>query len=158
MVKNKKTKILLIDDDPTLRKVYEMQFESYPEYQLLLASDAQAAEKIIKQEKPALILLDLIMGKNKGVPIEKMDKINGFNVLSFLKSDPELDDIPVIIFSNLDNERDREHAMGLGAADYWVKSMMVPSEVMERIKDFLELETAKRKVYDAAARVQKLSK
>ena len=140
-----KIKILLIDDDATLRKVYEMQFESYPEYQLLLADNAQQAEEVIKK-KPALILLDLIMGKKAGVPIEKMDKNHGFNLLNFLKLEEGLKDIPVIVFSNLDNEEDKRRAKAAGAEDYWVKGQLLPSEVIERIRDFLQLEEARSKI------------
>lgn len=157
-VKNKPTKILLIDDDPTLRKVYEMQFESYPQYQLLLASNVQDAEAIINQKQPELILLDLIIGKKKGVPIEKMDKQHGFNILSFLNYTPELKRAPVVVFTNLDNEADVERAFKLGAVDYWVKSQLLPSEVMERIRDRLKIEKAKTKVYESAARVRESAK
>mgnify|MGYP001612957292 CR=1 FL=1 len=155
MSNSEKTKILLIDDDDSLRKVYEMQFESFPQYQLFLAPSAQEAEKIAKKEKPALILLDLIMGKKPGEPIGIMDKLNGFNLLSFFRAEPGLKEIPVVVFSNLDNPKDMERARNLGANDYWVKSLMVPSEVMDRIKDFLELENAKRAVNESMEKVQR---
>ena len=82
----------------------------------------EASEKI-KEVRPDLVLLDLIMpGKN------------GFEVLEEMKADKDLKNIPVIILSNLGQESDVDKGKSLGAEDYLIKSDISMKEVIETIK------------------------
>lgn len=142
----KKTTILLIDDDASLRKVYEMQFEAYPEFAFYTVESTQEAERMIQKIKPDLILLDLILGNQKGVPLDQRSKTHGFNFLHFLKLEKPYRHIPVVIFTNLDNQKDRRRAMDAGASDYLVKGRYLPSELVQEIKNILEKERALAKL------------
>jgi len=83
--------------------------------------------KKIKEEKPDLILLDLIL-----------PGIDGFEVLTKMKEDPELSKIPVIILSNLGQKEDVERGLKLGASDYLIKAHFTPGEIIEKIKNILK--------------------
>ncbi|PIR71849.1 MAG: response regulator, partial [Candidatus Nealsonbacteria bacterium CG10_big_fil_rev_8_21_14_0_10_37_25] len=83
--------------------------------------------KKIKEEKPDLVLLDLIL-----------PGIDGFEVLSKMKEDLALAQIPVIILSNLGQKEDVERGLKLGAVDYLIKAHFTPGEIIEKIKNALK--------------------
>ena len=85
----------------------------------------QAIEKITSL-RPALVLLDLIM-PNK----------NGFQVLEEIKGNAALSTIPMVVFSNLNQEEDREKAKALGAVDFWVKSDIAITDVIAKISQYI---------------------
>ena len=122
---NKKTKILLAEDDKFISRAYKDGLERAG-FNLILASDGEEAVKLIKTEKPDLVLLDVIM------PLK-----NGFEVLEEVKKDPETKDIPVIVLSNLGQDSDIAKGRSLGAVDYLVKANFTMAEVVEKIKKYL---------------------
>lgn len=115
--------ILLVDDDLTLREMYEERLKAEG-FTIVQASNGEEALSKAKDIKPNLILLDIMM-----------PKINGFDVLKGLKADSELKDIPVIILTALIQEVDRIQGDKLGATDYIVKSETMPGEVLTKIKN-----------------------
>lgn len=80
------------------------------------------------QEKPDLILLDIVLPKK-----------DGFEVLGELKSDQNLKSIPVIALTNLGQKEEVDKGFKLGASDYIVKAHFTPTEVMAKIKKILEI-------------------
>ncbi len=132
MVKNKrKHKILLIEDDKFICDVYKDGLKMGG-FKVIIAYDGKEGIKKIKSEKPDLILLDLV------VPL-----INGFEILEKIKIDKKFKKIPVIILSNLGEEKDIRKGMSLGAVDYLVKVNFSIKEVIEKVKLHLsELETS----------------
>lgn len=114
--------ILLVDDDLTLREMYEERLK-IEGFTIVQASNGEEALTQAKDIKPNLILLDIMM-----------PKINGFDVLKGLKSDSELKDIPVIILTALIQDVDRVQGDKLGATDYIVKSETMPGEVITKIR------------------------
>jgi CheY-like chemotaxis protein len=68
-----------------------------------------------------------------------MPKISGFDVLDILRNTPETANIHVIMLTALSQPKDKERATALGADDYLVKSQVVISDVVERIKHHLGL-------------------
>ena len=115
--------ILLVDDDLTLREMYEERLKTEG-FTIVQASNGEEALTKAKDIKPNLILLDIMM-----------PKINGFDVLKSLKSDAELKDIPVIILTALIQDVDRVQGDKLGATDYIVKSETMPGEVITKIRN-----------------------
>lgn len=67
--------------------------------------------KMAERLHPDIVLLDLIL-----------PKMSGFDFLRDIKAMPHLKDIPVVVLSNLDDQTDKERALELGAADYFVKA------------------------------------
>lgn len=122
---NQKRKILMIEDDIFLRKIYRDQLTSQG-FEFSEATNGIEGLHKIMSDKPDLILLDLML------PMK-----NGFDVLSEIKSNPVIKDIPVIILTNLGQESDIKEGLALGAIDYIIKSESRLSEVIQRIKNCL---------------------
>src|SRR3989338_8584977 len=80
-----KRKILMIDDDPMLLKLYEMTARTHEEITFLTAINTVEGDKIAREQKPDVILLDLILGKEPNTPVTEVDKNHGFNFLIMLK-------------------------------------------------------------------------
>jgi DNA-binding response OmpR family regulator len=80
-----------------------------------------------KENKPALVILDLVL------PGE-----DGFGVLEEIKGDPILKDIPVIILSNLGQKEEVEKGMSLGAEEFMIKVNFTPDEIVEKIRKILQ--------------------
>jgi len=66
-----------------------------------------------------------------------MPKINGFDVLKQLKSDPDTMSIPVIILSALSDQEKKRTGISLGAVDFIVKSEILPVDIIEKIKNVI---------------------
>jgi len=112
-------KILLAEDDAGLVEMYKIRF-SAGGYELVTAGDGEEALTLIKQEKPDLILLDIMM-----------PKLDGFAVLTELRKDKNFK-TPVIMLSNLGQDSDIEKGKELGAVDYIVKANCTPTQVFEK--------------------------
>ena len=117
-------KIALMEDDFDIREMYKMKLEMEG-YNVVCAEDGEKALKLIKAEKPDLILLDILMPKKDG--FEVLEEIKKFK-------DDDLKSIPVVMLTNLSNKEDIFEAEKLGACDYIVKAKSSPSEIVEKIK------------------------
>jgi PAS domain S-box-containing protein len=98
--------VLVIDDDPAVHELMQ-HFLSKEGFRVTSAIDAQQGLELAKQLKPDVITLDVMM-----------PGINGWTLLSILKSDPALASIPVIMLTMVD---DRRKGFALGALDYLTK-------------------------------------
>lgn len=120
------SKILLIEDDKFLRELI-IQKLGREGYEVAEAPEGEAGLLKMKEEKPDLVLLDLIL-----------PGIDGFEVLNRMKKDPDLKSTPVIILSNLGQRDDVQKGVDLGAEDYLIKAHFTPGEIVEKIKITLE--------------------
>lgn len=102
----KPIKILMIDDDEFIRKIYSSDWLERG-WQVSLAADGEEGLAKIITEKPDIVILDVIMPKK-----------NGFEVLTELKERGLISQIPVIVFSHLVQTEDQTKARSLGAVDY----------------------------------------
>lgn len=118
------TKILIIDDDPVLQKVYHNKL-SKEGFEIFSAMDGVQGMETMKKEKPDAALLDLIMPKK-----------DGFAFLEEVAQDPVLKKIPVIVFSNLGQESDAAKAKALGAKDFWIKSDISVADLAKKIRAY----------------------
>lgn len=122
-------KILLIEDDKILQKMYQDKFATI-DYKLDVASDGEEGLKKIEEEKPDFILLDLMM-----------PKLSGIQVLKTLKSEDETKDIPVAILSVIpeDDPLLEGHTDLLKEViAYFRKDESNPSQIVETVKQYLE--------------------
>ena len=117
--------ILIAEDENALSGVLQSKLARHGFVVETAADGVEALEKI-RMTRPQLVLLDLIM-PNK----------NGFQVLEEVKADPELKDIRIVVFSNLNQEEDRERAKKMGAIDFLVKSDLGINEVVGKVNAFL---------------------
>ncbi len=118
-------KILLVEDSKSLQQIYKSKL-TFEQFHVLTADNGLEAIKILSQEKPDFILLDLMM------PL-----MDGYKVLQVVKTDHVLAHIPVLVFSAKGQPDEVEKALNLGAAGYIVKATTKPNEVVERIKKIL---------------------
>ncbi len=117
--------VLMIEDDSFLRNLYRDKIEKEGFVFIEATSGTEGLNKIIN-EKPDLIILDILL------PIK-----GGFDILEEMKKNGLISVIPVIILSNLKQEIDIEEARNLGAQDYFIKSETNLSELIERVKDLI---------------------
>jgi len=118
--------ILIVEDDKFLRELIVRKLIQ-EDFSTSEAIDGEDGIKKIKEEKPDLVLLDLIL-----------PGIDGFEVLLKMKEDISLAQIPVIILSNLGQKDDVERGFKLGAVDYLIKAHFTPGEIIEKIKTVLK--------------------
>src|SRR3989339_725986 len=118
-------KILSIEDDAFLSGLVSGKLAEHG-FAVIAANLGAIGIKEAKAQKPALILLDLML-----------PDMSGFDILKEVKEDSETKDIPVVILSNLGGSGDLEKALALGAERYLVKSNVLPEEIAEIIEDIL---------------------
>jgi len=119
-----KPKILIVDDDEHLLYLLTCAFED-EDYELRLAPGGQEALDRVCEEQPDLILLDL-----------SMPFVSGYDVLRALKRDGKTKEIPVIIITSRDLERDILDGFELGASDYITKPFSL-AHLIARVKTWL---------------------
>jgi len=120
-----KKKILIIEDEETLKFLLSREFKGEG-FDIEEAINGEEGLKKAKESKPDLILLDLLL-----------PGIDGFEVLSRLKKDSNLESTPVIIISNFSQEEEIKRGLKLGAIDYLVKANLTLSDIVERVKKTL---------------------
>jgi DNA-binding response OmpR family regulator len=119
-------KVLIVEDDRYISKMYQLKL-SLDGMETAVAENGRIGVEKIKEFKPDVVLLDILM-----------PEMDGFEVLKTVKSDPETKDIPILILSNLGQEDHIEKGLSLGAIGYIVKSQYTPSKVVEKIKEACE--------------------
>ena len=117
--------ILLTEDDALLIRLYQKKL-SIDGFDVRVAENGLEALDIVKEEKPDLILLDIMM-----------PKMNGLEVLKKLKSKAKTKHIPIIVLSNMSGGNDPDVALEMGAAAYLVKSDNPPDVVVAKVKEIL---------------------
>ena len=115
-------RILLVEDDDALANVYlsRLEIEGFEVRRVANGEDALATTLNFK---PDLILLDVMM-----------PKVSGFDVLDILKNTPETSNVKIIMLTALSQDSDKDKAEALGVDDYLVKSQVVITDVIERIR------------------------
>ena len=119
-------KILIVEDDKFLRELIVRKLTNEG-YEAVEAVDGEQGIQKIKETKPDLVLLDLIL-----------PGIDGFEVLTQKKEDPFVASIPVIVLSNLGQKEDVDRGLGLGATDYLIKAHFTPGEIIEKVRNIIK--------------------
>ena len=119
------TKILLVEDDNGLREIYNIRLTAEG-YDVVAAGDGEQALAVAVQEKPDLVISDVMM-----------PKISGFDMLDILRQTPETKDIKVIMMTALSSEDQRERGNSLGADRYLVKSQVGIEDVVNAVHEVL---------------------
>jgi DNA-binding response OmpR family regulator len=119
------SRILLVEDDDSLASVYTTRLQAEG-FDVRRVADGEEALASARAYKPDLVVLDVMM-----------PKVSGFDVLDILRNTPETANLKVIMLTALSQESDQERAKKLGADDYLVKSQVVISDVIDRIRHHL---------------------
>ncbi len=121
---NSKPKILLVEDDQFIVDMYQVKFKS--DFEVEVAVDGKEGLQMLRDKKPDLLLLDIIL-----------PKMDGFELLEEMKKDEDLQDIPVLLLTNLGQKSNVKRGLRLGALDYIIKAHYTPAEVVEKVKEVL---------------------
>ena len=116
-------KILLVEDDEVLASVYRARLEM-EDFEVMEVHDGEQALTAALKYRPDLIILDAMM-----------PKISGFDVLDILRNTPETMNLQIIMLTALSQESDRERAEKLGVDEYLVKSQVMISDVIEKVRE-----------------------
>lgn len=114
-------KILIVEDEDIILDLLKRKL-TQEGYEVSAAKDGQEGLKEMRQTKPDLILLDVVM-----------PKLGGFEVMEEMQKDPDLKAIPVIIISNSGQPVELDKAKELGAKDWLIKTEFDPQEVVDKV-------------------------
>ncbi len=120
-------KILIVDDEPHVRLLIEQTLEELEDegVELLFAENGELALEIIKNEKPQLVFLDVMM-----------PKMNGFDVCNWVKHKLGLEDIYIVMLTAKGQEFDRQKSIEVGADMYTTKPFD-PDEILKKSQEVL---------------------
>jgi DNA-binding response OmpR family regulator len=118
-------KILIVDDDPQMFKLYKTMF-TMEGFEAEIAEDGQEGADKAKAFQPDVILLDIMM-KN----------VNGLEALKQLKADDRVKKIPVVVLSNVSDPSVMSDAKTFGAAQYIVKSDTEPTDMTALVRSVI---------------------
>ncbi len=118
-------KILLIEDEDLLSDMYIDKLKK-AKFKVFSAFDAEDGLRLAVEEKPDLIILDIILPKKTGLEF-----------LEEMRCNKETSSLSVVVLSNYDNPKARKKARQLGALDYLIKTDFTPSALIKRIKQYI---------------------
>ena len=120
-------KVLIVDDDPFILDMYVLKFKESG-FQVETAQDGKSGLKKVKDTRPDVVLLDVVM-----------PAMDGFDVLQELKKSLPPPLPKIILLTNLGQKEDVDRGLQLGADDYIIKADFTPSEVVDKVKKILNL-------------------
>jgi len=115
-------KVLIVEDEDLIIDLLKKKLLQ-ENYDVLTAHDGEEGLKVLRETKPDIVLLDIIMPKK-----------NGYEVMEEMNKDPELKKIPVIIISNSGQPVELDKAKEMGAKDWLIKTEFDPQEVVEKVR------------------------
>lgn len=121
------TKIAIIEDDTAINQMYRMKFEA-DGFDVELADNGKRGVALVETFQPDIILMDL-----------SMPEMTGDEALTEIRAHDWGKDIPVIVLTNLGEEEAPKTLKTLGVSSYIVKADLTPRQVVDRVKDALNL-------------------
>lgn len=121
-------KIFIVEDNTDLMEIYRLRFE-VAGFKVVTSTNGLDFLTKIQEEKPDLVLLDLML-----------PEMDGFSVLESMTKNldnPELKSIPVVVWSNLSEDKDVERALRSGAVMYLRKSDYEGDDLVEKVKQII---------------------
>lgn len=119
-------KILIVEDNKDLSKIYKSELE-FNSFDTMVISSSVELFQMLEDFKPDLVLLDIMLPDASGI-----------DVLKEIKSDDRYKSMKIIIISNIDAPAVINEAFANGADGYLIKSIILPSQLTDEIKNFLK--------------------
>lgn len=122
-------RLLIVEDDWLLQNLLSTKLMPLRErgVEVDSAFDGEKAIETAKKNRPDIILLDILL-----------PGMTGYEFLEAMqKEDPTFKNIPVIVFTNLNSQEDREHAEKLGVRDFMPKAEATPSQIVEKLEEVM---------------------
>ncbi|MCF7862233.1 response regulator [Candidatus Woesearchaeota archaeon] len=114
--------VLIVDDEPQIVELVKLSLGD--NYKYLTAFNGEEALEKLKKSRPDLILLDIMM-----------PKVNGYQVLTKLKADPNLKKIPIIFLTAKGEWNDKMKALALGASSDYITKPFDPDDLKQRVRN-----------------------
>jgi len=127
---SKKYTVLIVDDDKFLLDMYRKKFESEDVIVDVAVGSEEALSKLRDGDKPDILILDIIM-----------PGMDGLELLGVIREEKLVPDAIVIMLTNESDQDKIEEAKLLGIKGYIVKAMSIPTEVVEKVWEIVELNT-----------------
>ncbi len=118
-------KVCIVDDEADIREIYSLKFESEG-FRVISAANGEEGLKLMREQKPDVVLLDLQM------PVK-----NGMDVLREMKEDESIGSIPVVILSNVSDEKTFAKVGKFETHFYIVKALTTPQKVVDIVHEVL---------------------
>jgi DNA-binding response OmpR family regulator len=118
-------KILIVEDDPLLVKMYMTKFKSEG-FNIINAVDGMDGWEKIKSEKPDFVIMDVMMPKMSG-----KDLLKAIRITEWIK------DLPIMMMSNINNPKEIEILNKYGVKEFVVKADNTPSQIVAKVKQYL---------------------
>ena len=138
----KSAKIMIVDDEPIIIKVTRKYLQAEGYEQFVTTSDSPGALDLIRQERPDVVLLDIMM-----------PEVDGLTILENLRRDPELQFIPVIILTASSDRDTKLKALKLGATDFLAKPLD-PNDLTARLRNVLTVKVYQDQLKDYSAQLE----
>ena len=116
--------ILICDDEPSLRELMRIALDG--DYDFVEAESARQAIEVVRERTPDLLLLDVMMPGQSGL-----------DVLEVVRSDPELETMPVVVVSAFSSDADRRTALAAGANRFLAKPFD-PDDLVSLVEELLQ--------------------
>jgi DNA-binding response OmpR family regulator len=125
---NSEYRILLVEDDQFLRELMQSKLKREG-FEVTACVDGQEGLRAIQNQKPDLVLLDVIL-----------PGLDGFNVLQQVRfsADKQVANVPIVLLSNLGQDSDVAKGKQLGANAYLIKANLTIDEIIKKIRKFLK--------------------
>lgn len=118
-------KILFIEDDPLIVKIYSTRLKA-DGHEVFSAENGEEGLKVIGECRPDVVVLDVMM-----------PRMDGFAVLEHLRSMDTYKNIPILMYSNLNNEEEIVRAKKAGVTEFIVKANLSPTQMVVKIEQYL---------------------
>jgi two-component system alkaline phosphatase synthesis response regulator PhoP len=120
-----RAKVLVVDDEEYIQHILNFSFCAEG-YEVVTASDGEEGVSKARDEKPDIIVMDIMM-----------PKMDGYEACKQIKTDPQTKDIPVILLTAKGRDADRKLGIEVGADDYVVKPFS-PGRLIERVEGIMK--------------------
>ena len=125
MVRNDMQKILIVEDETAIRKMYAMKLE-FSGFEVLQAADGIEGLQMIKDQQPDLVLLDL-----------RLPRMAGDEMLRELRDKNWGENVPVVILTNISRDEAPRTLWHLGVSDFIIKANSTPQKILECVQKIL---------------------
>lgn len=119
--------ILIVDDDKLILNTLKDRFVTW-DIEVYTAGTPEEAKSLLEKITPEAILLDLLLTREDG----------STGILDYLKSQPRLQNVPVLALTNLDKPELKQMLLGQGVKEYWIKGSMSMDELHDKVMAYLE--------------------
>ena len=119
--------LLIIDDDNLILNTLKQRFESW-QNEVYAVNTPEQAKQLLGAVTPDVVLLDLLLTSEDG----------STGILDYLKSQPRLQDVPVIVLTNLDKPELKQMLLEQGVKEYLIKGSLTLDDIYKKVLAYLE--------------------